>query len=623
MRSETAADADEDGARSSDGGASAEPASATTAVVPEAPGEPAAGEGPGTSPARDDAAGPPASEDLRRRGGELLARLPVDRLVQLLAIVPVLVMVGVVRESSNLQAGDYWTVFPRVVTADGALHPRQLFAFHEGHVLAVPATLWWLNLKLFDGVNRTLGAYVILVGLAQVAVLRSLLPKPPRISQWWFSGLVVAFAAFIFAPQGAHHFGRAMSGTAWLTSNLLSLVAMWFAYRRRPLAAIPVAALATICYGTGLVAWPAIVVISLLRSRWGWRLWVLMGSAVVAIGWYAVAYERPNSQASAVMDPNDVLHRTAQVLGTVVSGEAEVATLAGAIGLVAGVFLAAVAIKDRIGEAAPWIGLLIYAAGGALLIGGARGGINADGVGVSSRYTSSSALLWCALAALALLVTGPRLWLGLGAAMLAVVSYVGGQESLAAVHEYAIAQDARAIGLRIGAVPNRDPYLPYTGEPGLLEALGHYPFSSAFDLDCGLLDQSIDDQHVERLGEGMAGSMDETPAVAGGFAAPAVELSGWVVADKAPRCILFTDETGTVVGAGAYGIQRSDLLRVIGSPDGDFERGFRGPAGGPAESYRAYVALEGSDTFYRVPGVVPGAAASPSDEPAESSEPAS
>lgn len=620
MRSEAAADADEDTARSSNGGTSADPESGTTVVAPEAPGGPPAGEDSGGVPAGEDAGGPPASEGLLRRAGEMLARLPVDRLVQLLAIVPVLVMIGVVRESSNLQAGDYWTVFPRVVTADGALHPRQLFSFHEGHVLAVPATLWWFNLKLFDGVNRTLGVYVVLVGVAQVAVLRSFLPKPPRISQWWFSGLVVVFAAFVFAPQGAHHFGRAMSGSAWLTANLLSLVAMWFAYRRRPLAAIPLAGLATVCYGTGLAAWPAIVVISLLRSRWGWRLWVLMGSAVVAIGWYALAYQRPDSQASAVMDPNDVLHRTAQVLGTVVSGEAEVATLAGAIGLVAGVFLAGVAIKDRIGEAAPWVGLLIYAAGGALLIGGARGGINADRVGVSSRYTSSSALLWCALALLALLVTGPRLWLGLGAAMLAVISYVGGQESLSAVHEYALAQDARAIGLRVGAVPNGDPYLPYTGAPGLLEALGHYPFSPAFDLDCGLLDHSINDQHVERLAEGMAGSMDEAPAGAGGFAAPAVELSGWVVADKAPRCVLFTDETGTVVGAGAYGIQRSDLLRVIGSPDGDFERGFRGPALGPAESYRAYVALEGSDTFYRVPGAVPGAEASPADAPAGSSE---
>lgn len=596
-------------------------------AVPEA--APSPGEGTDANSGRPNGSGPdagkdeagtdratgherPAADDLRRHLGAWARRVPFDRLLQLLVFLPVLVMVSLVRKSSDLQALDYWTIFPRVVSPTGSLEVGNLFHFHEGHVLAVPGTLYWLNWKLFDGLNRTLGVYVIGVVLTQVLVLRGLLPRPPRISQWWFSGLVVAFSVFVFAPQGAHHFGRAMSGTAWLTANLLSLIAIWLVHRRWTLSAIPFAALATVCYGTGLMAWPALVIVALLRSRWSWRVGVLIASAVVAVSWYAIAYERPNSQSSAAMEPNDVLHRTAQVLGTVVSGDPDIAVLAGVIGLVTVAVLIIAALRDRVDGTAPFIGLAAFACGGALLIGGARGGISGDSVGVSSRYASSSALLWCAIAALLVLVVGQKLWVAVGGLVVAVSCYTGGQAVLEDMQNFAIDQDALAVAIRMDAA-NGSTYFPFTGPPGMLENLGHYPYTSSFDTDCGLLGESLYSRRVEDLPATMSGSIDPELSASGRYPSPTVELTGWVVApaDTPVRCVVFADETGTVVGAGAYGLERSDLLRQIGSPDGDFHRGFRGPALGPAEDYQAYVMVDGSDVLYRVPGDVPGEAADP------------
>jgi hypothetical protein len=561
-------------------------------------------------------------DDLLPRLGQWGRRIPVARLLQLLAIVPALVMVDVVRNSSDLQALDYWTVFPQVVSPTGSLEVSNLLHFHEGHVLGIPGVLYWANWKLFDGVNRTLGVYVIGVVVAQVLLLRAMLPKASRLGQWAYSGLVVAFSVLVFTPQGAHHFGRAMSGTAWLTANLLSLCAIFLAHRRRPLAAIPFAVAATVCYGTGLMAWPAILVVTALRSRWAWRQWVLLGSAVAVVGTYAALYERPQSQASTSMQPNEVLHRTAQVLGTVVSADPDIAVLAGVVGVVLAAALTVTAVRTRTDGIAPWVGLAVYAGGGALLIGGARGGINGDTVGVSSRYASSSALLWAAVIVLIVVVVGTRAWVAVGGLVLAGVCYVGGQQALADVREFAVDQDGMAVAIRMD-VARGSIYFPFAGEPWLLDELDHYPFSPGFDIDCGLLDTSVDDLRVVPMTPEMKGSLDVNPPSNGRFLPPTVELSGWVVTPGAdPRCIVFADESGTVVGAAGYGIERPELLRQVGAPGGDFNRGFRGPARGPAESYRAYVMLEDDDgVLYELPGEVAGELAPPADATAEADSP--
>ena len=553
-------------------------------------------------------------DDLLPRVARWGRRIPAARLVQALAIVPVLVMVDVVRNSSDLQALDYWTVFPEVVAPGGGLEVRNLLQFHEGHVLGVPSLVYWANWKLFDGVNRTLGVYVIGVVAAQVLLLRALLPTAARIGQWAYSGLIVAFSVLLFTPQGAHHFGRAMSGTAWLTANLLSLCAILLAHRRRPLVGIAFAVAATVCYGTGLMAWPAILVVTALRSRWAWRQWVLLGTAVAAVGTYAALYERPQSQASTSLQPNEVLHRTAQVLGTVVSATPDVAALAGVVGIVLAAVLTVTAVRTRADGIAPWVGLAVYACGGALLIGGARGGLDADTVGVSSRYASSSALLWAAVLVLTVVVIGTRGWVVIGSLVLAGACYVGGQQALADVRDFAVGQDGTAVAVRMG-VANGSVYFPFTGGPELLDDLGHYPFSSGFALDCGLLGTSIDDLDVRSLSPELDGAIDADPAADGRFVAPTLELTGWVTTPGAdPRCIVFADEDGTVVGAAGYGLTRPDLLRQVGAPGGDFNRGFRGPVRGPAESYRAYVMLEDEDgVLYELPGEVAGERAGPTD----------
>ena len=174
----------------------------------------------------------PASHRIGHQLRAAVARFPFAKWSQLLALLPPLLMFRMVRKSSDLQWFDYWTILPRIVNPDGSLAIRGLLTFTEGHILAGPQRhLFWLNVRFFDGVNRTLGYYVIAVVLAQVLVLRAALPRALDIGQWWYSGLVIGISILLFAPQGVWNFTRAMSGTAWLTANLFSVAAIVLAAR--------------------------------------------------------------------------------------------------------------------------------------------------------------------------------------------------------------------------------------------------------------------------------------------------------------------------------------------------------------------------------------------------------
>lgn len=540
-------------------------------------------------------------------------------LAQLLAVVPVLVIFDLVQDSSQLQWLDYWSGLARFMEPGGSIRPLDVVYFTEGHVPAIPSLVAWVNVLLTGGLAHPLGWFDIAVVLAQLLLLRWLLPGPERLGAWTFSLLVIAFAVLLFAPQGAWNFSRAASGAGWLTANLFTLIAIALAVRGRLLWAIPVAGLASLTYGTGLMAWPVLVLIGVLRESWGWRGWAVAGAGALTLALYAL--ERPGSPGSdSGFAPNDWARRTFQVVGSVLSPNPDVALLAGAVGLGLAGFLA-VACWQRMDlrrDALPWIALGAYAALAALLIGLARGGLHEDNLGVASRYASLGILLWIAVLALCVLRFRADLRVWPFAFGLVALAFAAGQPTMAGMRSAALPQDELAIALRMD-VSAGYPYAPKPTDVPLFESVDHYPFSSNFEADCGLLGKRIDPRSVRPTDAATRGNLDRFDSA---YNPASVRLVGWFGSAKGDtRCVVFTDESLRVIGAGAMGFVRPDVA-AQGSPTGSFEVGFTGPARAGADEYRAFAAVEGQEGLYALPGALePAGEQTVSDDEVGTTEP--
>jgi hypothetical protein len=533
------------------------------------------------------------------RGIAWLGRIQPVRLVQLLAIVPILSTVDLVQASSQLQWFDYWTGLARFTEADGSLRPLDLFFYANSHVPAIPSLISWINVQLTGGLAHALGYYDIAVVIAQLLLLRWLLPRE-RLGAWTFSLLVVAFAVLLFAPQGAWNFSRAASGTAWLTANLLALIAIVLAARGRLLWAILFAGLASITYGTGLMAWPAVVLVTALKRAWGWRSWALVASGVVTLTVYAL--QRPPGGSSTVSsDLNDIARRTLQTVGSVINPNPDVALIAGAAGIGIAGFLA-VSCWQRLelrDDAVPWVALATYAILAALLIGLVRGGYHDENLGVTSRYASLSILLWIAVLALGALrfQRDVRAW-PLGFVVVAL-AFASGQPTLDGMRRAGLPQDELAIALRMN-VSTGYPYAPRPEDVALFKSMGHYPFSSDFAGDCGLLGRRIERDSIVPPSTTSTGNLDRFDVA---YNAESVRLAGWYASIGGDtRCVVFTDASLRVIGAAAYGYERPDLRAV--TPTGEIDLGFYGVARSGAAEYRAFAVLDGHDGLYEVPGAL-------------------
>lgn len=553
-----------------------------------------------------------ASERLTVR----LRRVQPAALVQLLAIVPLLVMIDVVLNSSELPWFDYWEGFTRYTTPDGGLKPLDLLFFANGHVVAVPALIQWVNFQLTGGLGHALGFFVIATVVAQFFLLRSFLPRPSELGAWWHSLLVVAIAVLLFAPQGAWNFSRSASGAAWLTANLLTIIAMAFATRGRYLAAIPFAGLASLTYGTGLMAWPALVVIAVLRGNWGRRSWATVAGLAATFVTYLIARPDGTGAGSDGFAPNDVARRVLQVLGSVLSPDPELAPIAGAIGLGLAGFLVVVCWRDRAlrQQAIPFIALAVYASLAAALIGLARGGLHDDELGVASRYASLSILLWISVLVLFTLRYrhDARAWI-VGFVVTAL-AFASGQPTLTAMSESSLNQNELAIAMRLG-LANGYLYAPPPETIPMFKRIGHYPFTSSYDEDCGLVGKRIDSTSVQQPKPGTTGHLDRfEPALN----PQSVRMSGWFGSREGKvKCVVITDTSLRVIGASAVGYERPDLAEA--TPTGDIDLGFVGVAPG-GDEYRALAIVDGEESHpYAVPGsLASGPQEQPDSEPEDS-----
>ncbi len=554
------------------------------------------------------------------RARRFLAGRWLPWLVASFAAVPIASTLGEVLRAGRLQHIDYLFLLTRITNPDGTLKPFDPANYLSNeHMLGLPSLIYLANIELFAGDNRMLGVFVVAVAALTVVALGAALPRTlPPLSR---AGLVVAISALVFSLHGLWNFTRAMSGTAWLTANLIVVVALLLAARGRWWPAWGLALLASLTYGTAFAVWPVLALLAVVRREpWWRRLLPLAVGAVIMVLWLGIRGAPPQATTSS-SDLGSLLYYFLAIVGKLWTvDDGGVAAAAGAA-ILAGYAALATSKTARDPRLWFWWALAGHAFLGAVMVTVTRVDYGGE-VGLSTaRYTSVAVLM--AVPAIVLLATvvhhradrwGYRI-----AGVTIVVGVLGyslgapyAREERAANEEHFL----EAVAVRGGFSDAYRRY-PLARELGpRLRALGHYPFTDDFTLGCDgpELGSELDRDAMAPLAATIGNKRSRGPAGAvewmepnepapffHGKAVPV--LHGWAYDITDPvRCVVIVDGEGEVVGGGVSGVIRTDIaLKYAGVAQ---DSGFA--VIGPVDDDSRIVVIHDSGTMHWLAPEVPG-----------------
>lgn len=519
-----------------------------------------------------EAAGPVADEVPRPAWWRRFATTAwLARAIEVLALLPAIATTLEVAAGQRLQYTDFWYVLIRVTNGDGSLHVPGMRVLQNEHPLMLPSVLYWLDARLANGDNRVLGLLVVIIAAMTVLLLRYALPRtlPPLLR----AGIVVAASALAFSPHGLHNFVRAMSGSAWLTANLLVVIGLVLAYKRKWWLAWVFGLLACMSYGTAFAVWPAFALMATIGREKMWRRLLPLGVGLVVVLVWIGLKPAVDPGGQPAHDLASLLYTLFAVIGHLWTADnAGVAVFAGVVVVAIYVWLA----TNRFARDTSlrfWWALGCHAFFASAMIAAARIDFGSD-FGLSSRYTSLSMLM----AVPAIVLTSVVVYRSLGeratkfaivAMALGVVGYTLGSPTASTIRAQDGEHQLQAIALRAGIGDAFGATLP----PAKflvprLKSMGLYPFSDDFTLGCGgpELGTRLDNAKMVALPKAdarnprtAAGSVDDVEPKNDG-----VIVRGWATGVEDPvRCALVVDTTGTVTGGGLTHLSRPDVTAQL------------------------------------------------------------
>ena len=541
---------------------------------------------------------PFASRDAAHRA----RRLAMHSVAAVLLALPVLRMIDIVLGGTALQHADYWIMLPDITTKSGGLDVGGLFVFQNEHPVVVAKLIYWLNIRLFAGSNIALGLIDIALVVGQLVIIALMLRRSAFDRLQALIVLVVA-SVLLFNLVGTWNFVKAMSGTAWLSANLFALAAVYLRGRDHRVWAGAAAVLTSISYGTGIAIWPALIVMGASRRPWrdAWREWPYAIGALATFAWYQTGPAANDRSLSLY-----IVKVTAAIFGFVFGFDHELVRLIGYAGLVGiPLVIGAMVARSRMEGTSLWVGVATYGFVATTVIGFGRAEFT-RAFGLQDRYYSLPALAWLGLFGLVALAV-QQLWAPPGgegpgssrhrltatalvAAMAVVVisgTAVAGRGHADALTAPDELQDMREIALRLGLADNSSYLVGGWAKIGdltpRLVKMGHYPFTDAWNRDCGLIDTQL-------------AARDDEPTIGGGIRTirkmlllpGGLEIKGDFRYDGEVRCVVVTDGERHVLGVAIPGPADPD------DRDSGHHR-FHGIAR-RATAYRAFVVAAGNDT---------------------------
>lgn len=487
-----------------------------------------------------------------------------------LAAVPFLLAVAEAIRAPRLNFGDYWLLIGKTTTETGAIRPSALFDLHNDHPAVLVDLVFWLDAKVFAGHNNPLGLFS--VGLALLMFVALVLVLPRTLTGIARLAVIVAMSALVFSSAATEYWGIGMSGAHWLLGLAPSVVALAAAHRGHTVLPAVLGLIACFGHGAGFPVWAGLLFIAWLRREKAWRLVlpVVLGACVLVT--WVLASEGRSYPAPFILGADTYLSTILTTLGQVLSPTSVDFALAAGTAIAALLIIfTGLAVRDRlrgddleVRDVAAFVGLGVYALLAAVLIGLGRGHMG-PGEGLAPRYAGIALLAVVAVVVLAAARKPAPTPVVAGALAVAVATFAIGSNWATATRNKYPTQPVLAVAMHVGANDTVLRMFAYPKFIPVLRQLRVYPFTDDFTLGCRgpELGSSIDLGKVPDL---PAPSPDTKTAgaVETGEVVGDTEILGWAMVDGAqPDCVLVVDGGGKVVGGGAVGLPRRDVLLVV------------------------------------------------------------
>ena len=95
-------------------------------------------------------------------------------MTSLLAVVPALRMLWLIRDAPRLPYADYWPMLDTVLRRDGGLDLGGVVELRNEHPVVAAKLMYWLNAHATSGSNGSLGRVVVLIVVLQVILVARL-----------------------------------------------------------------------------------------------------------------------------------------------------------------------------------------------------------------------------------------------------------------------------------------------------------------------------------------------------------------------------------------------------------------------------------------------------------------
>jgi len=324
---------------------------------------------------------------------------------------------------------DAWAFAPLLEkSAAGTMSFGDFWAQHNEHRVVVPRLVMYALARM-SGWNvawEIADSLVLGVAIFLLCCRLAFRGRPWRTGPWW---LVPLFSLLVFSWVQMENWVWGWEINTFLnTAGVLASAALLTSPRLSPARfamALAAALAASFSFANGLFVWIALAPLVLLASGIAWEsciiyslLWVAAGILVIQL--YLISYTKPGvspSLGSLFQAPLPFLGYVALYIGAPVTGMftqpawhgfappvGPAHYIAGALGLLAvPVLLARILRRNRQDYVAllPWMGLVLYVFGSALITAAGRSGFGLEQA-MTSRYMTMSSLYWYGLAGIVL-----------------------------------------------------------------------------------------------------------------------------------------------------------------------------------------------------------------------------
>lgn len=472
----------------------------------------------------------------------------------------------IIFHAGELADNDYWYSIYNLLTDTGSLSadPKHWLEKNNEHYVLITKLIYALNILLTNGNNLGLSLFTWCVGLLQSILLIRHLPNKTNLNKALILLLIFMISAYSFSPRGAHNWMLGMSGSAWITANLFSLLAIFslhnfviYRYNSHLVLLVIFALLALATYSTALSLFPCLIIAAFVAPINNRSKYLIIFSCCSILLIYFLFYEKPAHHPDIQTSPLKLINYFAAFLGAPFSKIPVPAMLLGYFGLIISIFTAIFIWKDKAfrKSAMPWLIIQLYVCGNAAMASIARSGFGLEQA-LSSRYGSLPALFWLSWMALSLILVSNQIHKHLKSTLIVIsfaltcslywngfkdVKYLTDRSekktyAMASLYSHAFDLDLIHETMARGANPTHLTMLVKRLQPN-----SHIPFDGRFK-DCPKLGNRI--SRIQQNSPVTLGSADKLKILPNRV----IKALGRLNQTHKPRCIVMATGSGVVIG---------------------------------------------------------------------------